>query len=156
VRLGRVPTLLCAAALLLAAPGPALAKVEIRRIAFNPRGADSGTNEHVNREFIYLVNTGPRARGLRGWKIHDRGRENVYRFRGVRLGPGDTLTLRSGRGDDGAGVCDGDCPVFYYLHWNLRNYVWGNRGDVATLRNRSGRLVDRCRYGVEARSPKRC
>jgi hypothetical protein len=65
--------------------------------------------------------------------------------------------LRTGRGDDAVAICfEGDCPPQYYNQWNLRNYVWNNSGDVATLRRRTGTIVDRCRYGPAASSPKRC
>lgn len=147
---------LAALALLAALPAPASAGIEIRKIAFDPKGPDSGTNAHLNKEFVYLENTGARRVDLSGWKLHDKGRDHVYRFSDLRLSPGDTLTLRTGRGDDAAAVCGGDCPVYYYSHWNLRHYVWNNRGDVATLRRANGTIADRCRYGRAATNPKRC
>jgi len=140
--------------------GPASAAMEIRRINFNPDGRDSATNSHLNREYIYLVNTGPQAQQLRGWKLFDRGREHVYRFGALHLEPGDTIHLRSGRGNDGAPVCEvgGSCPenTHYDFYWGLTEYAWDNGGDRATLINDAGSVVDRCRYGASASDPKRC
>lgn len=74
--------------------------------------------------------------------------------------PGDTIHLRTGRGSDGAPVCEvgTPCPdhAQYDMYWGLANYVWNNNGDVATLKNRAGTIVDRCRYGSSASNPKRC
>lgn len=77
---------------------PALAAICIKRINFDPAGADSGTNAHLNKEYVYIVNTGPNAVQLRGWKVFDRGRDHVYRFNSLYLEPGDTIHLRSGSG----------------------------------------------------------
>lgn len=58
----------------------------------------------------------------------------------------------------GAALCGAGhpCPVYYESYWDLCNHVWNNNGDVATVRNRGGNVVDRCRYGSAASSPKRC
>lgn len=149
-----IAALVAASSLLVVTP--ASAKVEIKEIAFNPKGADDGSNRHLNKEYVFLKNTGSRTKDLSGWKLHDKGRNHVYRFDDLRLHPGDTVTLRTGQGDDGAAVCEGGCPVFYYLHWGLEHYVWNNGGDVAMLKTPSGKVVDRCRYGSSASSPKRC
>jgi hypothetical protein len=34
--------------------------------------------------------------------------------------------------------------------------VWHNRADIASLKKYDGGLMDRCRYGPAAGSPKRC
>jgi hypothetical protein len=135
---------------------PAFAGIEIQKIAFNPHGADNGRNWHINKEHVHLINTGSRARNLRGWKIHDESRDNVYRFGDLRLAPGDTVTLRSGKGDDSAAVCEGGCPIYYYFHWDLEDYVWNNDGDTAILHKRDGKVVDRCSYSAADQNPKHC
>lgn len=150
--------LLVGVVVLLAMTGPAAAAIKIKRINFDPAGRDTGTNAHLNQEVIVIENTGARGRSLDGWKLHDKGRDHLYRFSGLRLNPGDIVTLHTGIGDDGAAVCGGGhpCPVYYESYWDLRDYVWNNNADVATLRNRAGNVVDRCRYGSAASSPKRC
>lgn len=148
------------ASVLVVSAAPAHASVEIRRINFNPDGRDTGDNSHLNREFVYLVNTGSRPVQMRGWKIFDRGRAHVYRFGALYLEPGDTIHLRTGDGSDGAPACEVGEPCSnnanYDLHWSLSRYVWGNDGDVATLVDDSGNVRDRCRYGSAASSPERC
>lgn len=144
------------ATLFIAFAAPAQAAIEIRRINFNPDGRDNGDNSHLNREYVYLVNTGSRPVQLRGWKIFDRGRAHVYRFGALYLRPEETVHLRTGRGDDGAAVCREGCPAFYSFYWDLTEYVWDNDGDRATVTDDNGRVRDRCRYGSAASSPKRC
>ncbi len=145
-------------AIVLTAAAPGFAAIEIVRINFDPAGRDTGTNAHLNEEVIVIKNTGSRGRSVHGWKLHDPGRGHRYRFSELRLNPGDIVRLHTGTGDDSAAVCGGGhpCPVYYDSYWDLRNYVWNNGGDVATLRNRGGKVVDRCRYGTAASSPKRC
>jgi hypothetical protein len=156
----RVGATLAVVLLVTTFSAPALAAIEIKRISFDPAGADTGANLHLNREYIYLVNTGPRAKQLRGWKVIDKGRDHVYRFGALLLEPGDTIRLRSGRGDDGAPACEvGEpCPehAHYDFHWGLDNYVWNNDGDRATVKDSEGNVVDRCSYGSTADSPKAC
>ena len=150
-----VTTIMCIGA------APAFAGgIEITRIAFNPKGADDGSNRHLNKETVYLRNTGNRTIDMSGWKLHDAGRDHVYRFGDLRVEPGDIVRIHSGRGNDG-GVAGcpaggGDCQTWLDLYWDLENYVWNNTSDTATLRKPSGDIADRCRYRVSATSPKGC
>ena len=147
-------------AVLVAFAAPAHAAIEIRSINFNPDGRDTGENSHLNREYVYLVNSGSRPVQMRGWKVFDRDRAHVYRFGALYLQPGDTIHLRTGRGNDGAPVCEvgQPCPAnaHYDLHWGLTAYVWGNAGDRATLIDDNANVRDRCRYGSAAPNPERC
>ena len=146
--------------LLTAVAAPAHAAIKIRKISFDPAGADDGSNRHLNKEWIKIVNTGPNAVRLRGWKIVDKGRDHVYRFNSVYLEPGDTIRLRTGRGYDGVPACEEGqpCPdnANYELHWKLDNYVWNNDGDRARLIRPNGNVVDSCAYASSASSPKAC
>lgn len=146
---------------------PANAALEIKRIAFDPAGADSGTNRHLNKEWIKIKNTGRRTRTLDGFKLHDRGRDHSYVFadesRGddvftnIRLGPGEYVRLHTGRGQDaGTTGCNGHCFTYYDFYWDLDNYVWNNDGDRATLKRPNGTAVDRCAYSGSAASPVSC
>jgi hypothetical protein len=150
---------LCAVVLLLVAAAPALAGIEIRRINFDPAGRDTGTNSHLNREYIQIRNMGNQRTNLRGWIINDRAGEHIYRIQErIVLGPDDRLRVHSGRGRP-AGECLAlECagPVMHHRYWGLTEYVWDNNGDRATLVNDSGNVVDRCRYGSDATNPRPC
>ncbi|MFN2589059.1 MAG: lamin tail domain-containing protein [Actinomycetota bacterium] len=136
---------------------PAHAQVTFTHVYFNPPGKDDGSNKSLNKELVVLVNDGSKARRLRGWTIVDKGGDHRYRIPRIKLGPGDTMRLRTGSGKDyGVTGCNGACHTQHVLHWGLDEYVWDNAGDAARLKDRRGRLVDRCRYGEKASSPKEC
>lgn len=125
------------------------AAVRIRHINFDPAGVDTGSNAHLNEEWIVIKNTGSHAVQMRGWTILDRDSEHVYRFSSLLLRGGERAKLHVGSGNDGAAACEAGeaCSgTLYDLHWGLHDYVWENDADVARLRDRSGRLVDECRY----------
>lgn len=145
-------------ALFVAFAAPVHAAIEITEIKFNPRGREAASNENLSREYILITNTGDTRRNLKGWKIHDRGRDHVFRFRRrTLLRPDEYAYVYSGRGADAGSVgCNGHCVNSYFLHWDSEDPVWTNSGDVATLINRAGDVIDRCRYGSAASSPKRC
>ena len=129
------------------------------KIAFNPQGKDTGTNHHLNNEYIQFRNDTNETKRIRGWSIRDLGGDHVYRVRErIKLRPGDVFRLHSGRGQ-GVGVClETECtgPVMYVRYWGLDEYVWDNDRDRARLVRPDGSRADRCGYGAEARSPKRC
>lgn len=140
---------------------PAFAAIRIKQIAFNPPGWDSGTNRHLNREWILIKNTGPNDVQMRGWQVFDRYRDHVYRFNSIYLEPGDTIRLHTGRGSfDGAPACEEGTPCPEHAHndfyWGLDSYVWNNSGDKATLKRPNGATVDRCIYTASASSPAPC
>ena len=145
-----------AALMLLAVP--AQAGIEITKINFNPRGREAGSNDNLNREYIKITNIGDTRQNLEGWKIHDRSRDHVFRFRRrTVLRPGEYAYVYSGRGRDTMAVgCNGHCVTTFFLHWGSDDPIWDNDGDIATLRKRSGAMIDRCRYYESASNPKRC
>jgi hypothetical protein len=140
----------------IALPAAAFGAIRIKKIAFDPPGADTGTNSHINKEWVLIKNTGDNTKQLQGWKLLDRGPDHRYRFGALSLAPGDFVKLHSGSGSHTVtSGCGGDCAIHHY-YWGQDNYVWNNGGDRATLKNSAGNVVDRCRYGAAADSPKRC
>ena len=135
------------AAIALAVAATAAAGVEIFHIQYNPPGRDTGTNRHVNLEYVYIANTGARAVQLRGWRLRDR-QGNVYRFPRYRLGRSKYVAVRTGKGRNSRAAG--------FLYWGRRSYVWNNAGDTATLKNARGRTVDRCGYRGTSAGSKTC
>lgn len=141
--------------LVIAVPSQALAAIRLKKIAFNPSGADTGTNNHVNKEWVLIKNTGSSSKNLDRWKIKDKGADHTFRFAGISLPGGDLLKLHSGNGSHNVSDgCGGDCLVHHY-YWGLDNYVWNNGGDKAVIKKPSGATADSCAYSGGA-SPKRC
>jgi hypothetical protein len=153
--------LIAASVVVLAIAAPASAAVEIETVRFNAPGPESGTNDDINEEYVFIRNTGERRVNMRGWKLHDSGKEHVFRFGDLTLGSGDYLYVHSGKGKEGQGAgCSsgvgGGCDNFYSFAWDQEDYVWENPGDTATLRRRDGSVASRCSYGRAARFQKEC
>lgn len=130
----------------LALPGTALGAIKIKAIYFDPPGTDTGSNSHLNKEYVVIKNTGNQGRQLRRWKLFDKGRIHTYRFGRFKLRAGRSVRVHTGRGRD----------TRSHVYWDMGNYVWNNDGDVATLKTKGGRTASRCSYSSTASSPKRC
>jgi hypothetical protein len=77
-----------------------------------------------NGEWVRIKNHCASEKALGGWRVHDYSVIRSYRFTsGVRIGPGKTITLFSGQGDDtaskkyrGARACwNNEPPEWAYL-----------------------------------------
>ncbi|MFI7049033.1 lamin tail domain-containing protein [Streptosporangium sandarakinum] len=127
----------CATALLPhTASAAALPAVQIVKVYYDSPGADLRSNASLNGEYVTIRNTTRQTIALAGWSIRDRTGYRYTLGEGIALGPGRTLTLRTGQGRDGTST----------LYWGRRAYVWNNDRDAAYLRRADGRLVDSCSY----------
>jgi hypothetical protein len=137
----RIAAAVAATSLLLvvplgAAPADAAARVRIAAVQYDSPGTDTGSNKSLNAEWVRIKNTGSSKANLRGWTLRDTS-GHVYRFTGLTLRPGRVVVLHTGKGTDSS----------RHRYWGRGAYVWNNTGDRATLKNRRGRVVDRCRWG---------
>jgi hypothetical protein len=144
-RIRRLATLLTAIFMLLAVAGPAAAAIRIDRIRYDAPGTDTRTNAHLNKEFLVLVNTGDSVRNIGGWQIRDLAGRKYSVPNGFRLRPDRVVRIHTGKGGN-----DGND-----LYWRSGNYIWNNDKDRATLRNRDGDVIDRCRYDDGSKSENR-
>ena len=115
-------------------PARAASTLCIRIIAgvFDPAG-DDNVMPVLNNEYVVLRNYCSSRVDLGSWSIHDYGRANTYRFAATfSLGPGASVTLRSGTGTNTAAT----------LYWQRRSVeVWSNvTWERAYLRDPSGAL----------------
>lgn len=133
-RLSGAVVLALGTALSLAAPAQAAdPALRFQSVQYDSPGRDDRTNGSLNAEWIALVNNGPVAVNLNGWRVADEVRS--YTFDNVTIAArGGVLYLHTGTGTDTA----------THRYWNSGNYVWNNTGDTATLRNRSGAVHDTC------------
>jgi len=120
---------------LVLASGVALAasRVQASGLHCDASGNDNYSS-NLNGEYVVFKNSANRGIRMGGWKVHYKGRIHTYRFpSGFKLGAGKTVTLHSGKGNNGNG----------HLYWGRSNgAVWNNDGDTATLRDRSGGFLD--------------
>lgn len=128
----------------LITPEPASA-VRVSRIYYNSPGPDTGTDKSLNGEFVRLKNTSRTVSQLRGWSISDTA-GHVYRFGGLRLRPGGSVTVHTGRGRD----------TRQDRYWNRRSYIWNNTRGLVRVHSARGRLADQCRYDNARASQLRC
>jgi len=142
--LKRLSVVLLVLVLVMALPAGAAAAIRFKRILYNPAGSDTGSNSHLNQEWVLINNTGNRNRDLDGWVLTDRGPDHRYGFTGISLPSGDLLKLHTGSGRHRVTTgCGGDCSVHHY-YWGLDDYVWNNDGDRATLKKPNASIADRC------------
>ncbi|MFC7138390.1 lamin tail domain-containing protein [Halosimplex aquaticum] len=100
--------------------------------------ADAAGNDHENPngEYVVFGNDGDASLALGGWVVRDEGGHSYAFPGGFALGPGETVTLRTGTGAD-----TGDT-----LYWGSDSAVWNNGGDAVVV-ERDGEVVLRYAYG---------
>jgi LysM repeat protein len=80
-------------------------------------------------EAVFIFNGG-RAVRMESWTLTD-AQENVYTFPNLFLGTGGSVRVHTGTGSNSATD----------LYWGRDVPVWGEPGDVATLRDESGLVI---------------
>ncbi len=108
----------------------------------NPIGDDSAD---LNAEYLRIANLRAEPRSLEGWIVSNEHGDR-YVFGPVVVPGGHTVTLASGSGDDQTSP---DQPI--RLFWRQARPMWSNRGDVATLMDPTGEVVDRVEYDPKHR-----
>ncbi|OQY20364.1 MAG: hypothetical protein B6I34_08715 [Anaerolineaceae bacterium 4572_32.1] len=83
----------------------------------------------LDEEQVFIFNSG-RAVRMEGWTLSD-AQEHLYHFPNLFLGTGGSVRLHTNSGSNSATD----------LYWNLEAPVWGEPGDVATLRDESGLII---------------
>ena len=121
---------------LVAAPAAAAGGVMIYRAYYDSPGTDNRSNASLNAEYVMLRNTSTVAKDVTGWTLRDK-QNHVYKFPATRIGPGQYMTVRTGKGTGNAAN----------RYWGSGNYVWNNTGDAAYLRTPAGALTDSCSWG---------
>ncbi|WP_135363536.1 lamin tail domain-containing protein [Halosimplex halophilum] len=100
--------------------------------------ADAAGNDHENPndEYVVFGNDGEGRLEVGGWTVSDEA-DHTYTFpAGFALEPGETVTLRTGEGEDTADT----------LYWGSDSAVWNNGGDTVVVA-RDGETVLRYAYG---------
>ncbi|MGW6746184.1 lamin tail domain-containing protein [Streptomyces sp. NPDC055025] len=110
--------------------------VALGEIQYDSPGRDNGSNRSLNAEWVEVTNNGRRPVNLNGWTLSDSD-GNRYRFKNLWLDGRSSVRVHTGFGRD----------TRTDVHQDSRDYIWGNRGDTATLRNDRGRTVDSESWG---------
>jgi len=104
---------------------PALAIAEINADA---AGDD---RENLNDEYIVFENTGDTSLDLTAWTVQDESGATYTFPGGSVLDSGETVTLRTGSGDDTATE----------RYWGSERPIWNNAGDTVIVTNVDGEQV---------------
>ena len=102
--------------------------VVISATQFNAPGDD---RQNVNGEWIQLTNRGNDTVLIAGWTLSDNSRSTLYTFPAVYLVPNETITIYSG-----TGMLNNTA-----LFMGKTEPVWGNSGDLAILKDGSGKII---------------
>ncbi len=113
----------------------AVNRMEIHEIYYNSPGPDDGSNSSLNHEWVQLHNRSGSRITLTGWTLRD-AQDHVYKFGTYTIKPYGYVKIHTGKGTN----------TQTDRYWGRRWYVWNNTGDRATLKNRSGTVIDRCSY----------
>lgn len=110
--------------------------IRITRVQYDSPGDDTGSNASLNAEWVRITNNGAKKRVLTGWTLRD-PQGHVYRFPSFTLKPGASVRVHTGAGAN----------TGRDLYWREDYYVWNNTGDKAILKNKSGIVIDSCKWG---------
>jgi len=110
----------------------ATGSVYISDINFDAPGND---NQNPNGEWVRITNDGSSGVNMNGWTLSDEGENYEYPFHSFILSPGADVTLFSGSGQDSATE----------LYMGFDRAIWNNDGDVATLKDDQGTIIDQKR-----------
>jgi hypothetical protein len=147
----RLPLAVAAVALTTlvpAAPAQAAAvpAILITKVYYDSPGSDLRGNASLNGEYVTIKNTTRKAIDLAGWSLRDKTGYQYTFGDDQLLDAGKKLTVRTGQGRSGTST----------VYWGRRAYVWNNDADVASIRNRSAKLVDSCSYDSTRADYKNC
>lgn len=109
--------------------------------------ADGDDRENVNGEYLRICNVGSQVLDLAGFRIADIS-GNSWEFPQIRVPPGHTVKVHSGRGSPQADVM-GQLEVYL----NSADPIWNNKEDRATIYDRYGRVVDARTHSVQKETP---
>ncbi|WP_338742216.1 lamin tail domain-containing protein [Haloplanus salilacus] len=87
--------------------------------------AEGDDRENLDDEYVVFENAGDDSLDLTGWTVEDAAGRTYAFPDGYTLGPGETVTLRTGTGTDGGGD----------LYWGSGSPVWNNDGDTVIVHN---------------------
>ena len=93
--------------------------------------ASGDDRENLNDEYVVFENDGSERLDLSGWAVSDEAGKTYTVPEGVTVGPGESVTLHTGSGED----TETD------LYWGAGSPVWNNSGDTVIVRNSDGDLV---------------
>ena len=82
-------------------------------------------------EWVEINNMGELAQELTNWTLQDQ-QNHTYTFPVFVLDPEGVVKVHTETGNN----TDAD------LYWNMASSVWNNDGDVATLANETGNVID--------------
>jgi len=121
----------------------------VRIISVHNRPGGASTADKLQDEYLIIRNTGTKAMGIGGWKIKDaQGHEYVFpetlaNGDDWKLEPHHYLFLVTGPGRDAFYHKTHTRPAQYQLYCNRGWFIWNIEGDMATMYDDKGRIVQK-------------
>lgn len=105
------------------------------------------TAAKLNGEYITITNTTTTTRVIGGYQVSDQGNKHIFTIpAGFKLGPKQSVVLRSGQGTNTATTLFWGQFVKGGKSASRNNFVWNNDKDVATLKSNTGTIINTCTY----------
>ena len=106
-----------------------LPSVYISSVQFDAPGDD---RNNLNGEWVKITNSDSISVVMTGWELSEARDKYAYIFPEFTLSPGATVTIFTGSGTN----------TTTELYINRDMPIWSNDGDIATLRDASGNVID--------------
>ncbi|MFO7661310.1 MAG: lamin tail domain-containing protein [Chloroflexota bacterium] len=105
--------------------------VRITKIFF-----DGAVFQTESDEFVEIKNFDTKPIRLQNWKLHDEGVKHTYTFPNYTIQPGQSCRVYTNENH----------PDWCGFNWGNNRAIWNNDGDVATLKDSSGKTISTCSY----------
>lgn len=92
--------------------------------------APSPEKENLNGEWVEIANQGSSDQSLDKWTLEDND-NHTYAFENFTLKAGSSAKVHTGKGEN----------TLTDLYWGRSSPIWNNDGDIATLKDASGKFV---------------
>jgi competence protein ComEC len=97
---------------------------------------DGAVPQVESDEYVEIKNFDNKVIRIGGWKLHDEGQDHTYTFPAFNMQPNQVCRVYTNE----------NRPEWCGFNWGNNSAIWNNTGDVATLKDSGGTVIDTCSY----------